>query len=520
MSVILEKEKVKSDKVFSMQFTSINAESDAIVPDVKPDIARILQISGDAIINQQNVQQDKVYIQGVVKLNILYIPDSEMLKGVRSMTTVQDFSRVVSIVGATPEMKLSSEAEIENISYSLINSRKINIRTRIGVSIKLCEQVELDIPVGISCDTPVRFRKSKIKLMPYSEDIEREIVLRQQLEVPSGKEDMAEILKLCARPQNMKISIENGQARVLGDMDISTLYCAMDESKPVMFMQHCIPIDEALEGNFNDELADVAGEFKVSEVYGEIRPDSDGDSRVLGVEAVLKVVLHSGAVLDAEIIDDAYFLKGDTELARKTYKTERLTDSLSSENTAKVSAEIPDYLPEISQICDTSFCVNVNNISVEDGKTTVYGAYVIRMIYLSENSDTPISGYEHTSEFEHTFDTPNADCSCACDARAEPDYVGYTISSARNVEFRLKSNISLKLFKTGEMDLIDDIKLVEESGEKEKCPSIIIYFVQKGDTLWNIAKRYKTTVDRIMSDNSLTDENLNMGKQLRIIRCS
>lgn len=520
MSVNLEKNKIKSDKVFSMQFASINAESDVIVPDVKPDIAKVLQISGDAFIQQQNVQQDKVHIQGVVRLNILYVPDSEMLSGVRSMSTVQDFNHVVSIVGAKPEMKLASEAEVENISYSLINSRKINIRSRVGISIKLSEPVEMDIPIGISCDTPVQFRKSKIKLMPYLEDTEREMVLRQQLEVPSGKGDMAEILKICARPQNMRISSENGQVKIWGDMDISTLYCSMDESSPVMFMQHSVPIDEVVEGDFKENSDDLEGEFKVAEVYSEIRPDGDGDNRVLGVEVVLKVILRCGAVSDIEIIDDAYSLTSDTEVVRKSYKTEQLTDRFSAEETAKVSAEIPDYLPEISQICDTSFCVNVDNVNIENNKITVYGTYVIRMIYLSENSDTPVSGFEHTSDFEHSFETPFVDLDCACDAQAEAQYVGYTITSSRDVEFRLKSNISVKLFKTGEIALIDKINLLEDDLETEKCPSIIIYFVQKGDTLWNIAKRYKTTVDRIVSDNDLNGENISVGQQLKIIRCS
>ena len=49
--------------------------------------------------------------------------------------------------------------------------------------------------------------------------------------------------------------------------------------------------------------------------------------------------------------------------------------------------------------------------------------------------------------------------------------------------------------------------------------SYIIYFVQKGDTLWNIAKRYKTTVEDILNDNDIPDpDNINVGQKIRLVK--
>lgn len=44
--------------------------------------------------------------------------------------------------------------------------------------------------------------------------------------------------------------------------------------------------------------------------------------------------------------------------------------------------------------------------------------------------------------------------------------------------------------------------------------------VARGDSLWNIAKRYNTTITAIMSVNGLTDTNLRVGQQLRILPSS
>ena len=42
------------------------------------------------------------------------------------------------------------------------------------------------------------------------------------------------------------------------------------------------------------------------------------------------------------------------------------------------------------------------------------------------------------------------------------------------------------------------------------------YTVVKGDTLWSIAKKYGTSVDKIMSDNNLKTNLLQIGQKLKI----
>jgi membrane-bound lytic murein transglycosylase D len=45
----------------------------------------------------------------------------------------------------------------------------------------------------------------------------------------------------------------------------------------------------------------------------------------------------------------------------------------------------------------------------------------------------------------------------------------------------------------------------------------VVYVVKKGDTLYEIAKRYRTTVDQIKHWNN-SDENLSIGQKLVMLR--
>ena len=59
-------------------------------------------------------------------------------------------------------------------------------------------------------------------------------------------------------------------------------------------------------------------------------------------------------------------------------------------------------------------------------------------------------------------------------------------------------------------------ELIIPSGSDDTTPPTITYTVSKGDTLWNIAKRYNVSVDDIMKANNLTSTLLSLGQQLII----
>ena len=54
--------------------------------------------------------------------------------------------------------------------------------------------------------------------------------------------------------------------------------------------------------------------------------------------------------------------------------------------------------------------------------------------------------------------------------------------------------------------------------EAEKGPGIIGYIVQEGDELWDLAKRYSTTVEGIKEVNELESDEIKAGKKI-LIRC-
>ena len=95
MEVTLSKESINTAEVLCTKYNQTLVESDIIVPDVKPDIAKILDVNGTVSMTQKNIQQDKAYIQGTVKITVLYLPDGDVVGRVKSLTATQDFNHTI-----------------------------------------------------------------------------------------------------------------------------------------------------------------------------------------------------------------------------------------------------------------------------------------------------------------------------------------------------------------------------------------------------------------------------------------
>ena len=85
------------------------------------------------------------------------------------------------------------------------------------------------------------------------------------------------------------------------------------------------------------------------------------------------------------------------------------------------------------------------------------------------------------------------------------------------IECKVNLEFETEMYNNANINIIDEINMEEDKNEMN--PSMIIYIVKEGDTLWKIAKRYKTTMEDIISVNNLENpNNLSIGQKLFIPR--
>lgn len=83
----------------------------------------------------------------------------------------------------------------------------------------------------------------------------------------------------------------------------------------------------------------------------------------------------------------------------------------------------------------------------------------------------------------------------------------------------INTELSINIYNqsSSQMEIINEIKINDE--ENDEGYSMIIYFVKPGDSLWKIAKRFKSTIKEISNLNEIANEDkINVGDKLYIPR--
>ena len=89
-----------------------------------------------------------------------------------------------------------------------------------------------------------------------------------------------------------------------------------------------------------------------------------------------------------------------------------------------------------------------------------------------------------------------------------------------NSEYEIKGVISINAIalQQDEVSVITSVEQEKIASDTEEEAALVGYIVQKDDKMWDIAKRYRTTVENIMEINTLTSDSIKPDDRLIIAR--
>ena len=102
-------------------------------------------------------------------------------------------------------------------------------------------------------------------------------------------------------------------------------------------------------------------------------------------------------------------------------------------------------------------------------------------------------------------------------AKIELQHFSYHISNHNSIEIRSGITYHLCLHSTCDKEYVEAILVDEDAPLTISRAPIVAYIIKPGDTLFLIAKKYATTVDRLKAVNNIeNDRNLKVGSYLII----
>lgn len=499
-------------KMYMMQrkceaVSQITFDEDLNVPDVKPDIGRMIQKKGDIQIEDIQISEGRAYLTGALRVCLLYVSDSEERK-IQSLMGTLPIGETLNLEGLENGDKIQLKWDIEDLSVQLINSRKLNIKALVTFTACVEDIHEMDLPIGVE-DEEISQKKQDISVMGVAVHKRDTMRVKENLSLSSNKPDIYELLWNTVEVRGMDIRAENDMIGVKGELFVFALYRGNDDNNSLQWLEHSVPFYQEIEcaGCTSDMIPNV--EITMSQSDLKVKQDEDGEERVIGVDAVLEMEMKIYEEEELSLLLDVYTPLRDCEALRENRKLESLLVRNFSKCKVNDRVKAENSQGKILQICHSDGNVKVDSTRIVENGIQVEGIVQVRILYIIGDDEMPFYSMETMIPFSHVIEAADITDKCTYHLRADLEQLSTTMIDSDEIEVKIVINLNALVLKQTDTGIIRGIEERELDREKlRSMPGIVGYQVQPGDSLWDIAKKFYTTIENISQLNGLENENV------------
>lgn len=533
----LEKKNIHMNKIVKSETVIFFVSREERIMDADNEIENIINqkeiVTTDGVVTREN----QITVNGTINYNILYYPkNSEMVCGEEKEI---NFEENIKLMGINSEDNANVAMEVLSSSIKPVDGKNYIYKIQLKAYIIVEKIEDLDIATAIDTDSQgenyennfakensgknnvenIMTKKRNIDSLAIMADKTDTFRVSEQIAVPHGKPPIGTIVWSDIRIKNQNIKTMEGSIIINGQLSVFIIYIPEMENMPEQWLEQTIDFNGQLE--MSEATEDVVSyiELWLNNVNVQPEINQDNEMRNLSVSALLKLNVKLYKETSIKVIEDVY--KPGANLVPimepKTYQ--KLLVKNASRTKEVVKMKIDKTKGQLLQICNSQAEIKIENILVRDNSLKAIGKIKTCIIYISSDDRHPICCQCRESNFEHGIDAEGIKVNDEYFLNWKVEQVNANMLNADEVEIKAVIALEAIVFKKVEQNFVTEIN--QEPVDMEalnSAPVLKGYIVQKGDTLWKLAKENYTTIEKIMTVNNLENETIKKGDRLLIIK--
>lgn len=506
MAVETTKDSVCINQIIGQKNESVIIEGDSIIPDVKPDILSAINTSGTVCIYKREILDGRVRIDGSIDSYIIYLADDENTT-VRSINTNLDFTQIIDIEKADPNMMLETNVELKSIECRVLNGRKVSVRAILDIEVKISSNESVDIIQAVNL-RDIQMLNKDLSLNSLIGSGETKVYAKDTLMI-DNIDNLEEVMKAELKIINRDTKISYNKVLAKADLAVKLLY--LTEDNRINSVEGTIPIMGFI------DIPDVE-ENNICDMKYEIKnllvKANNIEEHSIYVDAEIQIYCRVYKNQSINLIQDLYSPSTGllfTQRQIRVMQTKEIMQNTCNIREKQIISEL-----EGNKIYDVTINPEIQNQILLNDRIVYEGEVLLNFIYSSRNTsgiDTKIVRVP----FNYNIDCAGVNANSKVETSIEIGLQDFVVTSDDSVDIKIDLIFTTAMSKNAEINIIDDIK-EDENRILDTC-SMVVYFVKPGDTLWKIAKRFGSTVEEIARVNGIENvDKLNVAQQLFIPR--
>lgn len=519
MALELVKKQIGLNEMTRKEAVQVVKERDIIVPDGKPDMQRVIYLDGEINMDQIDVQEDRVVYKGQLDTTILYVPESNAkeIYTMKGSIPLEDF---VILDGVNNNQRIAFNYNIEHMHWNILNERKLNVKAIIGVCVEATNPKEMELVTDVRGDVAVQANTDTLSVVKPSQSGTEKLVVKDELTIPQGKNTINEILKMHTAIKEEQIKRTESEMLFNGIVEVTTMYSTPEADVPVEVVKHRIPFAGTIDLPKPSEETCWSCDLSVKPVYMQVCPDFDGEDRVIEVECIVEAKYNTFDKDEQTIIDDIYCPGKKINMTNKVEDYMTLTTNGEAKVPKKEVITFENGAPMMDQIFSVTLRPIIDEKQVIDDKLTINGMLEAKVVYIDPTHVNMVQTAMEMIPFSQELKLEGLNKNSYIEVKVQPKDVEVGVYNKNDMVLEFTLDYLVNVYNKGTLQTIEQVDVTDmDKEELNNYPSITVYSVKKGDTLWNLAKRFNTTVQDIVEINDL-DENapINIGQKLIILK--
>ena len=203
-------------------------------------------------------------------------------------------------------------------------------------------------------------------------------------------------------------------------------------------------------------------------------------------------------------IIDAYSPRYELDIEKTNYVFDEIINQANGQFSIKDIASF-EAVNDIYKIININTRSDILNVETRDDSINIKGNILCEILYISSNN-MEINSANCILPFENIIDCQGATNDVICDLKVDIVKCNYNIISDNEIELRVNLEYTAIIKRDVCNELICNVSYDNSKEIKTQRAALTVYFCTGKENLWDIAKKYKTTIDEIITVNNLGEE--------------
>lgn len=482
------------------------ADVDLTLPDYCPDIEKILKCTLTPKIQSRTLSGGQLQIDGFCTVNVMYV--ESIKKSVRCCEQSVNFSQNFSVKDAPDNPVIITKTKPEYINCRALSPRRLVMHGAFSLYAKVFSKTQTSI---FTPSDNIETDRKTVTCADLKSFCQEQFSVCEEISV-GEKPQIESVLRSDVSVGVIDAKAVTGKLMLNGELNLKLLYLSNAESGEVEKLDYLLPFNKILDCDGIDENTINCVSCDVMSYDIRLKNDMLSEKPSVILEVKLCVTEEGYITREEEIVCDAYSTEFSSLPEFEQLKITGEVVPINEPHMEKMSVKIDDG--KISRILDI-FTEQITAEASHDDRGMVISGKINICILALNGEDIPVF-IERSADYEHII--PQTDCTCAKIFGTRTASISYRLAEDDVIEIRCELKICGAVFSENRVNAVKNVNVFEDKPIPPENCALTLYFADKGEKLWDIAKSHNTKLDLLLSENSAENQVLDAPKMLLIPR--